>query len=67
MPDMSTCPGGDFQRVLIDALTTIWARVSRPRCSSRRSVRRSSPSAAGPSRQRRADSKETTEETTDEE
>ncbi|KAF3511425.1 hypothetical protein F2Q69_00006589 [Brassica cretica] len=53
MPDMSTRPEGDFQRVVVDALTAIWARVSRCRCSSRRSVRASSPLAAGPSRQRR--------------
>ncbi|KAF3506257.1 hypothetical protein F2Q69_00006547 [Brassica cretica] len=63
MPDMSTRPEGDFQRVVVDALTAIWARVSRCRCSSRRSVRASSPSAAGPSRQRRGTS---SDETTDE-
>ncbi|KAF3529265.1 hypothetical protein DY000_02039710 [Brassica cretica] len=50
MPDMSTRPEGDFQRVVVDALTAIWARVSRCRCSSRRSVRASSPSAAEQSR-----------------
>ncbi|KAF2581656.1 hypothetical protein F2Q68_00005144 [Brassica cretica] len=50
MPDMSTRPEGDFQRVVVDALTAIWARVSRCHCSSRRSVRASSPSAAGLSR-----------------
>ncbi|KAF2533040.1 hypothetical protein F2Q70_00031303 [Brassica cretica] len=63
MLDMSTRPEGDFQRVVVDALTAIWARVSRCRCSSRRSVRASSPSAAGPSRQRRDTS---SDETTDE-
>ncbi|KAF2596958.1 hypothetical protein F2Q68_00009364 [Brassica cretica] len=63
MPVMSTRPEGDFQRVVVDALTAIWARVSRCRCSSRRSVRASSPSAAGPSRQRRGTS---SDETTDE-
>ncbi|KAF3512149.1 hypothetical protein F2Q69_00005938 [Brassica cretica] len=63
MPDMSTRREGDFQRVVVDALTAIWARVSRCRCSSRRSVRASSPSAAGPSRQRRGTS---SDETTDE-
>ncbi|KAF3562909.1 hypothetical protein DY000_02012653 [Brassica cretica] len=52
MPDMSTRPEEGFQRVVIDALTAIWARVSRCRCSSRQSVRASLPSAAGPSRQR---------------
>ncbi|KAF3601582.1 hypothetical protein F2Q69_00036167 [Brassica cretica] len=62
-PDMSTRPEGDFQRVLVDALTAIWARVSRCRCSSRRSVRASSPSVAGPFRQRRCTS---SDETTDE-
>ncbi|KAH0862260.1 hypothetical protein HID58_079471 [Brassica napus] len=66
MPDMSTRPEGDFQRVVVDALTAIWARVSRCCCSSRRSLRASSPSAAGPSRQCRGDSEETTDETTDE-
>ena len=66
MPDMSTRLEGDFQRVVVDALTAIWAKVSRCRCSSRASVRASLPSAAGPSRQRRDDSKETTDETTDE-
>ncbi|KAF2619425.1 hypothetical protein F2Q68_00039493 [Brassica cretica] len=48
IPDMSTRSEGDFQRVIVDALTAIWARVSRCRCSSRRSVRASSPLAAGP-------------------
>ncbi|KAF3564500.1 hypothetical protein DY000_02015056 [Brassica cretica] len=63
MPDMSTRPEGDFQRVVVDALTAIWARVSRCRCSSRRSVRASSPLAAGLSRQRRGTS---SDDTTDE-
>ncbi|KAF2558697.1 hypothetical protein F2Q68_00015285 [Brassica cretica] len=63
MSDMSTRPEGDFQRVVVDALTAIWAIVSRCRCSSRRSVRASSPSVAGPSRQRRGTSRD---ETTDE-
>ncbi|KAF3518310.1 hypothetical protein DY000_02059802 [Brassica cretica] len=45
MPDMSTRPEGDFQRVIVDALTAIWARVSRCCYSSKRSVRASSPSA----------------------
>ena len=47
MPDMSTRLEGDFQRVVVDALTAIWARVSRCHCSSTRSVRASSPSAGG--------------------
>ncbi|KAF2553170.1 hypothetical protein F2Q68_00034029 [Brassica cretica] len=61
MPDMSTRPEGDFQRVVVDAFTAIWVRVSRCRCSSRASVR-----ARSPSRQCRGDSEETTDETTDE-
>ena len=63
MQYMSTRPEGDFQRVVVDALTAIWARVSRCRCSSRRGVRASSPSVAGPSRQRRGTS---SDKTTDE-
>ncbi|KAF3572848.1 hypothetical protein F2Q69_00059149 [Brassica cretica] len=66
MPDMSTRPEGDFQRIVVDALTAIRPRVSRCRCSSRRSVRARSPSSAGPSLQRRGDFEETTDETTDE-
>ncbi|KAH0936350.1 hypothetical protein HID58_013467 [Brassica napus] len=63
MPDMSTRTEGDFQRVVVDALTAIWARVSRCRCLRRRSVRAISPLAAGPSRQRRGTS---SDDTTDE-
>ncbi|KAF3494109.1 hypothetical protein DY000_02052950 [Brassica cretica] len=63
---MSTRPEGDFQRVVVDVLTAIWATVSRCRCSSRASVRTSSPSAAAPSRQRKDDSEKTTDEITDE-
>ncbi|KAF3541488.1 hypothetical protein F2Q69_00022649 [Brassica cretica] len=33
MPDMCTHPEGDFQCVVVDALTAIWARISRCRCS----------------------------------
>ncbi|KAF3599934.1 hypothetical protein F2Q69_00035073 [Brassica cretica] len=66
MPDMSTRPEGDFQQVVVDAFTAIWARASRCHCSSRRSVRASSPLVAGPSRQRRGDSEDPTYETTDE-
>ena len=66
MPDMSTRPEGDFQHVVVDAFTAIWARASRCRCSSRRSVRASSPLVAGPSRQHRGDSEDPTDETTDE-
>ncbi|KAF2583141.1 hypothetical protein F2Q68_00004589 [Brassica cretica] len=60
IPDMSSRPEGDFQRVVVDALTAFWARVSRCRCSSRRSVPASSPSAAEPSRQRRGTSSDET-------
>ncbi|KAF3509920.1 hypothetical protein F2Q69_00009934 [Brassica cretica] len=63
MLDISTRPEGDFQCIVVDALTAIWARVLRCRCSSRRSVRASSPLAAGPSRQRRGTS---SDDTTDE-
>ncbi|KAF2569324.1 hypothetical protein F2Q68_00025389 [Brassica cretica] len=63
MPDMSTCPEGDSQRVVVDALTAIWARVSRCRCSSRRSVQASSPLVVGPSLQGRDTS---SDDTTDE-
>ncbi|KAF3511419.1 hypothetical protein F2Q69_00006583 [Brassica cretica] len=63
MPDMSTRPERDFQRIVVDALTAIWARVSRCRFSSRRSVRASSSLAVGPSRQRRGTS---SDDTTDE-
>ncbi|KAF3594261.1 hypothetical protein DY000_02021274 [Brassica cretica] len=63
MPDMSTPPEGDFHRVVVDALTASWDKVSRCRCSSRRSVRSSSPLAAGPSRQPRGTySDDTTDE-----
>ena len=37
----ATHPEGDFQRIVVDALTAIWARISRCRCSSRASVRAS--------------------------
>ncbi|KAF3515712.1 hypothetical protein DY000_02060072 [Brassica cretica] len=33
MPDMSTHHEGDFQRVVVEALTAIWARVSRRHAS----------------------------------
>ncbi|KAL0835802.1 hypothetical protein Bca101_087691 [Brassica carinata] len=41
---------GYFQRVVVDALRAIWARVS---CTRRRTIRAHSQAAAGPSRQRR--------------
>ncbi|KAF3520222.1 hypothetical protein DY000_02060158 [Brassica cretica] len=44
--DMFTRPEEDYQRVVVDALTAIWARVSRYRYLSRRSVRASQPLAA---------------------
>ncbi|KAH0851230.1 hypothetical protein HID58_094898, partial [Brassica napus] len=47
---------GDFQRVVVDALHAIWARVSQCRCVTSGSVRARSPSAAGPSCQRHDDS-----------
>ncbi|KAF3511772.1 hypothetical protein F2Q69_00007902 [Brassica cretica] len=50
IPDISMHDQGDFQRVVVDALCAIWARVS---CTSRRTIRAHSPAAAGPSRQRR--------------
>ncbi|KAL0847059.1 hypothetical protein Bca101_020305 [Brassica carinata] len=58
IPDIPMHYHGDFQRVVMDALQAIWSRVSRCRCSSRRSVRARWPSAAGPSRQRRDASSE---------
>ncbi|KAL0796565.1 hypothetical protein Bca101_067942 [Brassica carinata] len=63
IPDIPMHDHGDFQRVVVDALQAIWARVSRCRGSSRRSVRARSPSAAGPSRQHRDDSSEGIDET----
>ncbi|KAL0715819.1 hypothetical protein Bca4012_065141 [Brassica carinata] len=61
-PDIPMHDGGDFQRVVVDA-QAIWARVSRCRCSSRRSVKARSPSAAGPSRQHQSDSSKEIDET----
>ncbi|KAF3560334.1 hypothetical protein F2Q69_00012968 [Brassica cretica] len=60
MPDTSTRPERNFQHVVVDSFTAIWARISRCRCSSMRSVRSSSPSAAGASRQRRGTSSDET-------
>ncbi|KAF3544364.1 hypothetical protein DY000_02006440 [Brassica cretica] len=59
MLDMSAREHDDFQRVVVDALTTIRTRVSRCRCSSRENLRAMSPSAAGPSRQLKDDFDET--------
>ncbi|KAF3499212.1 hypothetical protein F2Q69_00043365 [Brassica cretica] len=39
---------GDFQRVVVDDLQAIWARVSHCRCVMRGSVRARSPLAADP-------------------
>ncbi|KAF3511774.1 hypothetical protein F2Q69_00007900 [Brassica cretica] len=50
IPDIPMRDQGDFQRVVVDALCAIWARVS---CTSRRTIRAHSPAAAGPSRQHR--------------
>ncbi|KAF2580442.1 hypothetical protein F2Q68_00001891 [Brassica cretica] len=50
IPDIPMRDQGDFQRVFVDALRAIWARVS---CTSRRTIRAHSPPAAGPSRQHR--------------
>ncbi|KAF2544692.1 hypothetical protein F2Q70_00022586 [Brassica cretica] len=49
IPDIPMRDQGDFQRVAVDALRAIWARVS---CTSRMTIRAHSPAAAGPSRQR---------------
>ncbi|KAF3502756.1 hypothetical protein F2Q69_00042667 [Brassica cretica] len=49
MPDMSTRPEGDFQRVVVDALTP--SGLEYRDVAVRAGVRASSPSAAGPSRQ----------------
>ncbi|KAH0862350.1 hypothetical protein HID58_079561 [Brassica napus] len=51
---------GDFQRVVVDALRAIWARVS---CTSRRTIRAHSPAAARRSRQRRDPSSKSDVET----
>ncbi|KAF2588706.1 hypothetical protein F2Q70_00038956 [Brassica cretica] len=49
IPDIPMRDQIDFQRVVVDALRAIWARVS---CTSRRTIRAHSSAAAGPSRQR---------------
>ncbi|KAF2582650.1 hypothetical protein F2Q68_00004411 [Brassica cretica] len=56
---MSAREHDDFQRIVV-ALKTIWARVSTCRCSSMESLRATSPSATGPSRQLKDDFDETT-------
>ncbi|KAF3592245.1 hypothetical protein DY000_02023832 [Brassica cretica] len=65
IPDIPMRDQGDFQRVVVDVLHAIWARVS---CTSRRTIRAHSPAAAGRSRQRRDPSPgsddETSEDTT---
>ncbi|KAF3556167.1 hypothetical protein F2Q69_00012775 [Brassica cretica] len=65
LEDLSRGSQRQHSRLCQTCLHALRARVSRCRCSSRRSVRASSPSAEGPSRQRRGDSEETTDETTD--
>ncbi|KAF3606836.1 hypothetical protein DY000_02047638 [Brassica cretica] len=62
IPDIPMCDQGDFQRVVVDALRAIWARVS---CTSRRTIRAHSPAAAGRSRQRRDPSSESDDETSE--
>ncbi|KAF3555953.1 hypothetical protein F2Q69_00014688 [Brassica cretica] len=62
IPDIPMRDQGDFQRVVVDALSAIWARVS---CSSRRTIRAHSPAAAGPCRQRRDPSSESNDETSE--
>ena len=52
IPDIPMRDHGEFQRVVVDTLHAIWARVSQRRCVTRGSVRTGSPSATGPSRQR---------------
>ncbi|XP_056853893.1 uncharacterized protein LOC130503231 [Raphanus sativus] len=47
IPDVPM-PEADFQRTVMSALRAIWARVTRPPCANRRSVRASDP---GPSHQ----------------
>ncbi|KAL0796041.1 hypothetical protein Bca101_067418 [Brassica carinata] len=58
-PDISEIPTSDqgvFQRVVVDALQAIWARVLRCRCSSRGSITASDPAGARPSHQHHQDS-----------
>ncbi|KAL0864624.1 hypothetical protein Bca101_043742 [Brassica carinata] len=62
MPDIPMRDHGDFQRFVADALHTIWSRVSRCRCMSRRSVRARDPAAPEPSHQYRRDSSADDEE-----
>ncbi|KAF3583852.1 hypothetical protein F2Q69_00028568 [Brassica cretica] len=62
IPDIPMRDQGDFQRVVVDALRAIWARVS---CTSRRTIRAHSPAAAGRSRQRRDPSSESDDETSE--
>ncbi|KAL0702214.1 hypothetical protein Bca4012_058336 [Brassica carinata] len=56
IPQLPTEDHGAFQRVVVDALQAIWARVSKYRCSSRASTSASDPAATGPSHQYQQDS-----------
>ncbi|KAF3577110.1 hypothetical protein DY000_02031498 [Brassica cretica] len=60
IPDIPMRDQGDFQRVVVDVLRAIWARVS---CTSRRTIRAHSPAEAGRARQRRDPSFESDDET----
>ncbi|KAF2546095.1 hypothetical protein F2Q70_00021374 [Brassica cretica] len=62
IPDIPMRDQGDLQRVVVDALRAIWARVS---CTSRRTIRAHSPAAEGRSRQRRDPSSESDDETSE--
>ncbi|KAF2578983.1 hypothetical protein F2Q68_00005011 [Brassica cretica] len=62
IPDIHMPDQGDFQRVVVDALRAILARVS---CTSRRTIRAHSPEAAGPSRQHRDPSSGSDDETSE--
>ncbi|KAF3489612.1 hypothetical protein F2Q69_00053859 [Brassica cretica] len=65
IPDIPMRDQGDFQRVFLDDLHAIWARVS---CTNKRTIRAHSPAAEGSSRKRRdpsSGSKDETSEDTD--
>ena len=62
IPDISMQDHGDFQRIVVDSLHAIWAKVSQCRCFSRGSMRAKSPSAAGPPGKPNDESDEDTEE-----
>ena len=62
IPDIPMRDQGDFQRVVVDSLRAIWARVS---CTSRMTIRAHSPAAGRPSRQRRDPSSGSDDETSE--